>query len=160
GKLLLIADTEGWTSLCTVLDGKPLRQSLAHSSYAQSVAFSPDSATFVVANADGTVQCYDTSSDRPCGAALRHPQVFRVAFSPDGKPLATGGHDQMAWLWDLATAQPRCAPLQHQGSVLSLSFRPDGKTLLTGSKDRAARLWDVSTGLRIGPLLVHEGPVL
>src|SRR5262249_662655 len=62
--------------------------------------------------------------------------------------------------WDLATAQPRCAPLQHQGSVLSLSFRPDGKTLLTGSKDRAARLWDVSTGLRIGPLLVHEGPVL
>jgi WD40 repeat protein len=71
--------------------------------------------------------------------------VFSVAFSPDGKILASGSWDDTIRLWDVNTGRPIGQPLTgHTSSVESVAFSPDGKTLASGSGDHTIRLWDIT----------------
>ena len=63
--------------------------------------------------------------------------VESVAFSPDGKTLATGSDDGSVRLWDVASRRQIGRPLTSQsGEVRSVAFSPDGKTLATGGRRR------------------------
>jgi len=77
--------------------------------------------------------------------------VVSVAFSPDGKTLATGDTGGAVQLWAVAARQPIGVPLIGQGAPdNSVAFSPDGKTLATGDAVGTVRLWSVATGLPIG----------
>jgi WD40 repeat protein len=86
-------------------------------------------------------------------------RVLALAYGPDGRVVLTGGDDQTARLWDVATGDPLTPPLHHEGAVRCVAFRSDGRAVLTGSDDKTARLWDVATGEPAGPPLVHESAV-
>jgi WD40 repeat protein len=74
--------------------------------------------------------------------------VDSVAFSPDGRFLASSGKDGTIKLWDVSTGT-ELRTLTAHSSVDYLTFNPDGKTLASGSLDGMIRLWDVSTGTQL-----------
>ena len=68
--------------------------------------------------------------------------VYSLAFSPDGKIIASGSYDNTIRLWDVASG--KCLrELRDYWGIRSVAFSPDGKILASGSYDKTIRLWDI-----------------
>jgi WD40 repeat protein len=90
-----------------------------------------------------------------------HPkQVLCVAFSPDGKYLATGAEDEKVRLWDVNKSQVKRVLSGHTGPVKSVAFCRNGKVLASGAADNTVKLWDTSTFSVLQTLRGHQGEVL
>jgi WD40 repeat protein len=106
------------------------------------VAFAPEAKGLAWADYD-QVRLWDVTGGKE--KITYRGGVLSVAFSLDGKLLASGHYGGSVWLWDLATAKERAVFKGHRVGVLSVAFSPDGKLLASGSYDRTVRLWDVAT---------------
>jgi len=71
--------------------------------------------------------------------------VSSVAFSADGRMLASAAYDETVLLWDVQTGQMIRELKGHKGSVSSVAFSADGQTLASGAYDQTVRLWDLRT---------------
>jgi RNA polymerase sigma factor (sigma-70 family) len=100
----------------------------------------------VVGAADHRVSVWDVETGRDRAAAAGHmAEIFGVAFSPDGKRIASAGLDHSARVWD-RDGNELFRLVGHSNQVTSVAYSPDGKTLATGSIDTTVRLWDAATG--------------
>ena len=94
----------------------------------------------------------------PLSKFMHHGNYVKtIAFSPNGKTLASGSENGTIILWDIQSGQPIGDPLHgHTHSVNSVAYSPDGKVLASGSYDHNIILWDVTTGLQVrDPLHRH-----
>jgi WD40 repeat protein len=83
----------------------------------------------------GDVTCIEQSKD----------EMLAVAFSPDGKLLATGGTDTAVRVWTVADRHLAATLKYHTDWISALAFSTDGKLLATGSLDKTVRVWDTAT---------------
>lgn len=81
--------------------------------------------------------------------SAHHDLIHDLAFSPDGKLLASCGYDRLIKLWDLATGKEVRELRDHSDAVYSVAFSADGKWLASGAADRAVKVWDVASGRRL-----------
>jgi WD40 repeat protein/cell division protein FtsL len=100
---------------------------------------------------------------RQCHAELLtlegHPRggVSSVAFSPDGKRLASGSLDGTVKLWDMFAGREEHTLHGHKDEVFGVAFSPDGKRLASGGVDGTVRLWHAATGREEQRLNAHDG---
>jgi WD40 repeat protein/serine/threonine protein kinase/Flp pilus assembly protein TadD len=158
--------------LWDVAGGRPLGVPVRHPWVILTAAFSPDGTRVAVTSYDkpgaagasisNHCEVIDTATGRRL-FALPHPNwVNALAFTRDGKVLATGGFDRHVHLWDAATGARIGTPWRQRDIVHDLAFSPDGRTLAvshyeddTGSLGTA--VWDVATRQPRGPELPMNG---
>jgi WD40 repeat protein/tetratricopeptide (TPR) repeat protein len=132
-----------------------------HTGYIQDIRFSPDGKTLTsLSQEEGTVKLWDavTGAERPAPWG-RLTDVAGMAYSRDGKTLATGYRNGTVRFWDVRSGRARSSIRAHAGAVQGLAFAPGGQALATGSRDGTVALWDLAT-LRVQAVLPRgSGPV-
>jgi len=95
----------------------------------------------------GTVKLWDVTTGQQIAEFKGHGRgVTKVAFSRDGKWLASGSSDNTIKIWDVATQNELRTLTGHTAGIESLDFSPDGKLLASASDDGSTFLWDTKTG--------------
>lgn len=163
-KTIKLWDVNTGTEICTMT---------GHQLQVNSVAFSPQGQLLASVSYDRTIRLWQIPAlegshkefqNRPCysllGTLSGHAwAVLTVAFSPDGKILATGSDDNTIKLWEVNTGQLICTLVGHSWSVVAVAFTADGETLLSASCDKTVKLWRISTAEEIVTLSGHVDSV-
>jgi WD40 repeat protein len=127
-----------------------------HTQLVWSVAITPDGKTLASASGvwgendkgvAGELKLWDATTGKNTANLKGHRGgIQSLAFTADGKTLASAGEDGSIKLWDLATRKVRATLNGHARGVSSVAFTADGKTLASAGGDQKVRLWDVGTG--------------
>jgi WD40 repeat protein/tRNA A-37 threonylcarbamoyl transferase component Bud32 len=131
-----------------------------HLGWVNSVCFSPDGRRLAAATSNpeeppnptrpGEVKVWDAQTGQETLTLKGHTeQVTGVAFSPDGKRLASASQDGTVKVWDAQTARQPLTLKGHRNDVNSVDFSPDGKRLASASQDGTVKVWDARTGREV-----------
>ncbi len=135
------------------------RGPVAFAAPTRSVAFSSDGRWEAVGARHGNIILRSLAGEKTRVLSAGPTAVQAVAFSDEGRLLASGTVAGSVQLWDVVSGRRRMTLSRHKQGVTSVDFSPDGKLLLTASRDRDARLWDTRTGKETALLRWHFGPV-
>ena len=176
GTRLAMGGIEGMVEVWDTATGQKVQTFKGHSGPVDTMAFSPDGTRLATGGADGTLRLWDATRRRD---SVSIPQDGRSGLevpelSPDGLTLLTdfdGGTGRRPRLWDTATGEPRCAPIEPAQAVdsqaastayrrrlhLALSraaWTADGKRLYLADSGKTIRVVDVTSGKVVRTLAV------
>jgi WD40 repeat protein len=86
--------------------------------------------------------------------------VKGLAFSPDGKRIASGGEDRVVRVWDAVDGRELLTMKGHSSPIETVKFSPDGKTLASGGDDRTVKIWDARGGKEMQSMVGQDSHVL
>jgi WD40 repeat protein len=182
GDTIILWDASTWQMLGKITSGHQFESASQSIVGVETIAFSPDGKTLVSGGCGqlerrasepnhfcgrGELRFWDVATRQMIGAPLaaHADQIISVAFSPDGKMLASAAssYDDTIQLWDVATRQTTGRPLTGYDTVMvKMIFSPDGKTLVTAATMQAENktynifLWDMDKRQLIGqPITAH-----
>ena len=173
---LMSLDTSGKITYWDVNTGSKALDIFAGHSYA--AAFSPDSNTFATADRDRKIRLWDVTKDRLQPPLRGHanmldhreflddwadqphdPELSALAFSPDGKMLASISGNETMLLWNTDNLSKYATLKGHEGWVTAVTFSENSKTLVSGGANKAIKLWDISTQRERATLIGHTSSI-
>ncbi len=149
GRTLAAAYREIHLAILWDLETRRIRRRIFHEGVSF-VAFSPSEAILATAGLGFTdnLKLWSSDTGQPLATLGFGGRMFqedsRLAFSPDGRTLASGGAGGAVKLWDVTTGRNLAVRPGHTALVSAVAFSRDGRTLASGSWDGTVRVWDVA----------------
>jgi len=131
-------------------EGELVNQPLKFSGQTNFVEYVPQGMLIAV-SCNGVVRLWNPLTNRP--ASQEHRENWSVAFSPDGKLMATGSAGSPIRVWGAQTSIADDRLLPHDDLILAAEFDRTGGFVITGGQDRKANLWRTKTGEQVGQTL-------
>jgi WD40 repeat protein len=119
------------------------------------VQFLPDDERLLLHDDRNFLHVWRPHSEQPQPAGHSR-EAWCVAFSPDGKLLASGSDDHTIKLWDVPTAREVATLNGHFATVSQIRFSPDGSRLASISLDGTLRLWDIATATQLNVVSAYK----
>jgi WD40 repeat protein len=170
-KLLAAGGNDNAVYIWEVATGELLRQLPGSGYIVRALAFSPDGSVLAACchrpfpQPASDVRVWDVRSGKllkmlAAGTGGFHEHLVEdLAFSPDGRRLATASHDTTARIWNTADWTLQAVLKGHQDGIYGLDIAPDGLSLATASWDGTLQLWSLHSGLPLITLRDHPGVV-
>ena len=165
GEILVTAGSQGQIQTWDVGKWDKPREAAEVKSLIYALACAPDGRSMVTVEpshqgrATGRILFWSIDPLRQVGEIATPAGVLSVAYSPDGKYLATGDEKGAIALRSAEDGSVIGALSGHRAEVVALAFTPDGRRLLSGSYDKTVRLWDVAQRKEVFQFTGHLGRV-
>jgi len=138
---------------------------IEHNERTDSVIFSPDGKQIVTTECaryaangaclQGLAYVWMTTTGKEVAKLTHNSSVLSLAFSPNGRFIASGGHDFATHLWEIAKGE-EVHHWTHDSVVRSVAFSPDGNYVAAGGDNGIVHVWEIITGKELARMNHHE----